>query len=103
MPSVEISKLQGISPARALSESDRAPSPPHAVNAAAPSLAKPGLAVEVDPALAGGVTNPPIDTDRVEQIRAALRDGTYPLVPVRTADAMIAAQVSFADARQGGQ
>lgn len=34
---------------------------------------------------------PPVDTDRVAAIRAALADGSYPLVPTRIADAMIAA------------
>lgn len=34
---------------------------------------------------------PPIDFDRVSQIRKAIEDGRYPLVPQRVADAMIAA------------
>lgn len=35
--------------------------------------------------------SPPIDTARVDQIRKAIKDGTYPLIPTRIADAMIAA------------
>jgi negative regulator of flagellin synthesis FlgM len=31
----------------------------------------------------------------VQEIRNALRDGSYPLVPAKIADAMIAAQVSL--------
>ena len=34
---------------------------------------------------------PPVDSDRVAQIRSALAEGSYPLVPARIADAMIAA------------
>ncbi len=34
---------------------------------------------------------PPVDADRVAEIRKAIEQGTYPLVPHRIADAMIAA------------
>ena len=34
---------------------------------------------------------PPVDADRVAQIRKAVETGSYPLVPARIADAMIAA------------
>jgi negative regulator of flagellin synthesis FlgM len=34
---------------------------------------------------------PPVDTDRVELIRKAVETGTYPVVPTKVADAMIAA------------
>ncbi len=33
----------------------------------------------------------PVDVERVAQIRRAVENGTYPLVPARIADAMIAA------------
>lgn len=33
----------------------------------------------------------PIDTDRVATIRKAIEDGSYPVVPARIADAIIAA------------
>jgi len=61
MPSVELSKLPGINPVRALATGDP----------------------------------PPVDAERVQEIRNALRDGSYPLVPAKIADAMIAAQVSL--------
>ena len=94
MPSVELSKLPGISTARALSASDRAqiearPRSPVSggtgVNA--------GISVEVT----GGseAASPPVDAERVAQIRDALKDGSYPLVPTKIVDAMIAAQVSL--------
>lgn len=34
---------------------------------------------------------PPVDADRVAEIRRAIERGTYPIVPTRVADAMIAA------------
>lgn len=34
---------------------------------------------------------PPVDGERVAQIRSAIAEGSYPLVPARIADAMIAA------------
>ena len=33
----------------------------------------------------------PVDNDRVEQIRKAIQDGTYPVLPVEIADGIIAA------------
>jgi len=99
MPSVELSKLQGIAAPRALTESDRAqletrsPAPRTTPTAPAPPSA-PGVSVEVGSAV--DVATPPVDAERVQQIRAALKDGSYPLVPAKIADAMIAAQVSLA-------
>ena len=97
MPSIELSKLQGISGARALSESDRS----RAENSAASRPEKthgtgdkPGVALEIDASV--NAAEPPVDNDRVAQIREALRDGTYPLIPAKIADAMIAARVGFA-------
>ncbi len=34
---------------------------------------------------------PPVDAERVKQIRQAIEDGHYPIVPAKVADAMIAA------------
>lgn len=95
MSSFELSKLQATSAPRALSESDRSqltktaalPEP-----AATKAGQAPGIAVEVTaPAKAG---EPPFDKERVEEIRKALRDDTYPLVPAKITDAIIAARVS---------
>lgn len=38
---------------------------------------------------------PPVDHERVEQIRLALARGAYPLVPAEIADAMIAAKLTL--------
>ena len=101
MPSVELSKLSAMGAVRPLTESDRAQAAARAASPMAPpaggeQLARPGIAVEVGGAAASDLTSPPVDTARVAEIRSALRDGTYPLVPTKIADAMIAAQVSFA-------
>lgn len=99
MPSVELSKLQAIGPARPLSDTDRtqveARAPASAALAPAPA-AKPGIMVEVSTPGDIDPAKPPVDPERVEKIRAALRDGSYPLVPTKIADALIAAQVSLA-------
>jgi|KBSSwiStaDraftv2_1062776.scaffolds.fasta_scaffold511924_2 negative regulator of flagellin synthesis FlgM len=41
----------------------------------------------------------PVDTDRVEVIRKAVESGTYPVIPTRIADAMIAAGVLLRTAK----
>jgi len=51
--------------------------------------AEPDAAVQIETAALAAA--PPVDTDRVAQIRSALAEGSYPLVPARIADAMIAA------------
>ena len=92
MPSVELSKLQGIAATRALASSERAQIETR-TGAPRNAPAAPGVSVEI-----GDVANTasaPVDAERVQQIRAALRDGSYPLVPTKVVDGMIAAQVSF--------
>lgn len=101
MPSVELSKLSAIGAVRPLTESDRSQAAARAAGTAAQPAgggqsARPGIAVEVGAAAASDLASPPVDAARVAEIRNALRDGTYPLVPTKIADAMIAAQVSFA-------
>ncbi|HSJ78772.1 MAG TPA: flagellar biosynthesis anti-sigma factor FlgM [Erythrobacter sp.] len=97
MPSVELSKLPGISAVRALGTSDRTAieARPAAPNGGARSGA-PAAGISVEIAAAGdAATTPPVDVERVSQIRAALKDGSYPLLPAKIVDAMIAAQVSL--------
>lgn len=40
---------------------------------------------------------PPVDQERVQQIKRALQEGRYPLVPAKIADRMIAAQMRWAE------
>jgi len=95
MPSVELSKLPAVSPVRAVAAGERAqieartrPAAPASAGAAAS-----GVSLEVSAPVEASA--PPVDAERVQQIKAALADGTYPLVPTKIADAMIAAQVSL--------
>lgn len=96
MPSFELSKLQAVTGPRALSETDRAAiearrtPPSDGAGSAAPSN---GVSLEVAAPVDGAT--PPVDTDRVTEVRKALQDGSYPLVPAEIADAMIAARLSF--------
>ena len=53
-------------------------------------------AVKVETAGDANMRQIPVDAERVAQIRGALQDGTYPLLPVKTADAMIAARMLLA-------
>ncbi len=97
MPSVELSKLSGISAARAVAAGERAqiearPRPAAPVGGSPAPAA--GISLEVS-APDTAAAAPPVDAERVAQIRDALRDGSYPLVPTKIADAMIAAQVSL--------
>ena len=94
MPSIELNKLAGISAARALSASDRTAIEARSAAAAAPSQA-PTAGISVEVSAASDAATPPVDAERVTEIRNALRDGSYPLVPTKIADAMIAAQVSL--------
>ncbi|QIQ87157.1 flagellar biosynthesis anti-sigma factor FlgM [Erythrobacter sp.] len=108
MPSVELSKLQAgtlqaSAAPRAVARDERAPlgvapsnAPPTKAGPAAPDS---GVSIELGagtvraPAL--DTATPPVDRERVAEIRKALEEGRYPLVPTRIADAMIAARVSL--------
>ena len=57
-----------------------------------------GPTVETSAALDPGQA--PIDTDRVEVIRKAVESGSYPVVPAKIADAMIAAGVLLRSPKQ---
>jgi len=66
-----------------------------AANKAGAPASPSGATVSAKPTLATSSAleagQAPVDTDRVAQIRKAVETGTYPLVPARIADAMIAA------------
>jgi negative regulator of flagellin synthesis FlgM len=93
MPSVELSKLQGIAATRAVSGGERAQIETRSGAPRSPAAPASGVSVEIGGAV--DAASPPVDAERVAQIRAALQDGSYPLVPTKIVDAMIAAQVSF--------
>ena len=52
--------------------------------------AKTGTTLAADMAAA-----PPVDTDRVAQIRQAIKDGSYPIMPARIADSLIALRLQW--------
>ena len=97
MPSVELSKLSGVSTPRAVTAADRAQIEARGATAA-PASASAGAAsssgISLEVTAASAAATPPVDTERVAQIRKALSNGSYPLLPVKIVDAMIAAQVS---------
>lgn len=95
MPSVELSKLSAVGAPRAVAAGERAQIEARTPSAAPASSggAVSGVSLEVSARV--DVATPPVDAERVQQIKAALRDGSYPLVPTRIADAIIAAQVSL--------
>ena len=94
MPTVELSKLQGIAAARAVATSERAQIETRAAAPRSSAAPAPGVSVEIGDA--ASAASAPVDAERVREIRAALNDGSYPLVPAKIVDAMIAAQLSFA-------
>lgn len=62
------------------------------VQAPAPAVVAETGAREAAKAMAA---KPPVDVERVQQIKRALQEGRYPLVPAKIADRMIAAQLSW--------
>lgn len=88
MPPIEIGpagpgKPRLVAGIRAAQAADEAKPKGAAQQEAVQSLTPAGQAL--DPSEA------PIDTDRVAQIKKAIEDGKYPVIPFRIADAMIAA------------
>ena len=106
MPSIELNKLQAVTGVRALSDTERSAAgalgktrvDQASGNSGAAGAVSGGISLEIgSTAGAAGIasSSPPIDTDRVSQIRDALKEGSYPLIPAKIADAIIAAQFSF--------
>ena len=65
---------------------------PDKVETQSPAATAAGSAAQVErsSALDAGA-KPPVDAERVKVIRHAIEQGTYPIVPAKIADAMIAA------------
>lgn len=96
MPSIELSKLQAVAGPRALADTDRAAAQARLSSRnSANSVTLPTSGVSIEISAPATSVSAPVDRDRVAEIRDALRDGSYPLVPSEIADAMIAAQLSF--------
>lgn len=77
-----------LNPIRAVALDPRAPRPGAERRAGAAAPAPAGPAVELSGAADPGA--PPIDHDRVAEIRKAIEQDRYPVIPLRVADALIA-------------
>lgn len=89
MPSIEFGP-KGLQPARAVGAVDvRATRPESRVAAKGSAPASDAPTVERSDAFDAGAA--PVDAERVTEIRKAIDKGNYPVIPMRVADAMIAA------------
>lgn len=99
MPPIEVGPARALSAINArIARKAGAESLPGANGVAASKASAPdkqaaasGAAVETTAALDPG--SPPVDAERVQMIRKAVESGSYPLLPAKIADAMIAAGV----------
>ena len=91
MSPLEIQRLSPVSRPLFTQTEQRSASAGGAGAEASAAAAQKGVAVESRGELAGA--KPPVDSERVDEIRAALRDGTYPILPAKIVDALIASQL----------
>lgn len=90
----DIAKTGAAHPARAIARDltgDRAMSRP----GTAGTQPDRGLAVQTGGRVTAGPV--PVAEDRVAQIREALREGSYPIIPAKITDAIIAARLMLSD------
>ena len=95
MSPFDIARITGTGPIRPTTRERTDVSTPGGT-AAAPIAADRSTAVRLETGAAVSTAEAPIDAERVALIRAALDRGSYPLVPARIADAMIAAPLLLA-------
>lgn len=98
MPPIELGPTRPVAPieswALRASGGKGEPAAKAAANAGAPAA---GATVVRSDALDPGA--PPVDLDRVQMIRKAVESGTYPVVPAKIADAIIAAGIFLRTAK----
>lgn len=58
---------------------------------------------EVRAAARDMAASPPVDRERVQQIKRAIQQGRFPIVPARIADRLIAAQLDWATPKDGAE
>ena len=87
----DVSRLTGSTPLRAVGSRDSAARTAATPREAGIAPADQGVSVETGSRVAAGSV--PVDSDRVATIKEALRDGSYPIVPARITDALIAARL----------
>lgn len=88
MPPIEIGPMRPVGAVQSQSGAASATTPAPKTQ---PTATPAAPAVETSNALAPG--QPPVDSDRVAEIRSAIQNGHYPVVPARIGDAMIAAGI----------
>ena len=89
MSSFEIGASRPVGAASLNPVTPAAPVAPAADSAA--TTPAPAGAAEVQTSVSVAAGKVPVDQDRVSQIRKAVENGTYPVIPMRVSDAMIAA------------
>ena len=87
----DVSRLTGSTPVRGLGSRDTAARTTAAPRETGIAPADQGVTVETGTRVAAGSV--PVDGDRVATIKEALRDGSYPIVPAKITDALIAARL----------
>ncbi len=95
MSPFEIGASRPVGPVQVKPATTPAPAPATAIakpETPSPAVVDAGRAAQVErsSALDAGA-KPPVDVERVKVIRQAIEQGTYPVVPAKIADAMIAA------------
>lgn len=96
MSSIEIGAPRPVGPVQVKTATNAKAAPaaaaPVAAETPSPAVVDAGPAAKVQRSSAFDAGNtPPVDVERVRDIRQAIEKGNYPLVPARIADAMIAA------------
>mgnify|MGYP000592675176 CR=1 FL=1 len=92
----DVSKLSGVGPLRPTAR-ELAGEKPAARAQQAKGAVDQGVSVQTGAKVSAGAA--PVDAERVAEIRQALREGTYPLVPSKITDAIIAARHMLSDAK----
>ena len=88
--SSEIRPVSGSRPALPVRTQENSSAPREGGANRAAATGGDGIRVETAPSADLGQV--PINAERVGEIRSALQNGTYPILPTRIADAMIAAR-----------
>ncbi len=86
----DVTRLGGSAPLRPIGR-DSAARTTGAPREAGVAPTDQGVTVETGSRVSAGSV--PVDNDRVAAIRDALRDGSYPIVPAKITDALIAARL----------
>lgn len=93
----DVSKLSGSSPLRGVSREYGGKPASVATPRPAAAVADQGVSVETGARVAAGPV--PVDGDRVSMIRDALKNGSYPIVPAKITDALIAARIMLSSSQ----